>query len=109
MQPIDWQKLNQILPTENTQEDGFARKKMFLKMDNNGNRLLSMAEVDCELRKSFNSIGIQDSNPVVIRAFKAVKDKFKNSRKSGANYIEPCEFRLLLIYLKMYYEMFRVF
>jgi len=42
--------------------------------------------------------------PVLIRAFNASKDSVKSKSKYGDDYVTREEFRLLLVYLRMYFE-----
>jgi hypothetical protein len=42
--------------------------------------------------------------PVLIRAFYAAKDKVKSSKPYGDDYISKGEFRILLKFLRQYYE-----
>ena len=53
-----------------------------------------------------------DAKPVIMRAFQAAKGaNDKNAKKGshGPDYVERCEFRLLLVYLRLYFELWEMF
>lgn len=45
-----------------------------------------------------------DIKPVIIRAFIAARDKVKSRHSYGDDYVSRAEFRLLLKYLRQYFE-----
>lgn len=47
--------------------------------------------------------------PVLMRAFTAAKTKSKSKSKHGDDYVTKSEFRWLLKYLRMYYELWVAF
>lgn len=44
------------------------------------------------------------TKPVMLRAFNAAKNKVKSDSRYGADYVERSEYRLLLKYLRQYFE-----
>jgi Ca2+-binding EF-hand superfamily protein len=97
------------LPTEKTAEHKEKRKDLFSSFDPNGNGYLSLAELD----KGCLEMGVGLPKPVIMRAFQAAnsiaQDNGKNRTQHGFDYIEFCEFRLFLVYLQKYLELWKVF
>ena len=100
---IDFAALSAKLPTGHDPESKERRKKLFRKADVNGNGFLSQAEVDKAVGGAIGDEYLFSSKPVIARAFAAAKDM--GSGKSP-DYVEPSEFRLLLVYLRQYFELY---
>ena len=109
MEDCNWDELREKLPIHMTPESKDARRKLWLSMDVNGNKIMSLAEIDKGLRDNVAIDSLFDSKPVIIRAFNAAKDKGKRVSKYSEDYVEWCEFRYLLIYLRQYAEYFVMF
>ena len=110
--PIDWPKIRERMPMEKDAESKKKRKELFSGFDPNGNGYLSLAEVDKGVRDVLGLHELFDVKPVLMRAFQAAKsiNNKKNKKDShGPDFIEFCEFRLLLVYLRMYLEMYDMF
>lgn len=73
-------------------------------MDMNGNGFLSLAEVDKGIVSILNLPQLFDLKPVIMRAFTAAKNACPSKSKKGSEYVEAKEYRLLLKYLRQYYE-----
>jgi hypothetical protein len=68
---------------------------------------LSLAEVDKAVRDELQVEAAQSlfsSKPVLMRAFQAAKGVGKARSKLSDDYVEASEFRLLLVYLRQYFE-----
>ena len=52
---------------------------------------------------------IFNTKPVIMRAFNAAKDKGKSKSKYGDDYVERNEYRVLLQYIRQYYELWVAF
>lgn len=114
---IDWTSLNEKLPTDKSEEQKEQRKSMFGSFDPNGNGYLSLAECDKGLKGIMEGLDNSGSDlfpsAVIMRAFYAAKDVAQ--KKGGAHsvrgmdYIEFAEFRLFLVYLKRYSELWEIF
>ena len=50
-----------------------------------------------------------DLKPVLMRAFTAAKTYYKSTSKHGDDYVSKMEFRILLKYLRQYYELWEAF
>ena len=109
MPEIDWEQLREKLPMEKTAEQKARRKEMFESFDPNGNGYCSLAEID----KGLDEVGLHeifDCKPVVMRAYTAAKSIGSRRDGSGsADFIEFREFRLLLVYLRRYFELWQMF
>lgn len=109
--PVDWAALRDKMPTGKSAEDKQKRSELFKAFDPNGNGYLSLAEVDKGCRTVLGLYEIFEAKPVIMRAFQTAKsanDK-KNTSKRGPDYVERCEFRLLLVYLRQYFELWQMF
>lgn len=104
----DWSVVEQ-LPTEKTAEHKEKRKALFSSFDPNANGYLSLAEVD----KGCLELSVGLPKPVIMRAFQAAngiaQENGKNRSQHGFDYIEFCEFRLFLVYLQQYVELWKIF
>jgi Ca2+-binding EF-hand superfamily protein len=106
---IDWDFIRQKLPYERTPEQTKQRTELWKFVDINGNGIASLAEVDKAMRDVFVLFDIFESKPVMIRAFNAAKAKCPPKTALSDDYIERREFRLLLLYLRQYFEYYQAF
>ncbi|KAL3917232.1 MAG: hypothetical protein SGPRY_006487 [Prymnesium sp.] len=98
------------LPSQLDVHSRVARRKLFKTFDTNANGYLSLAEVDRGVRDVIGSGELFDAKPVISRAFHAAKQAGFSSNAHGCDYVEDgCEFRLLLLYLSRYFELFTMF
>ena len=104
MADINWEEINRKLAWHKTEDERQIRIKQWKAIDMNGNGFLSLAEVDKGMRDVVQLPEIFDLKPVMIRAFNAAKNAVKSKSKYGADYIEKREYRLLLKYLRQYFE-----
>ena len=75
-----------------------------MQIDVNGNGLVSLAELDKGIRDIIRIPQLFNTKPVLMRAFNAAKAKGKAKNEYSDNYIEKSEYRILLKYIRMYYE-----
>lgn len=75
-----------------------------MQMDMNDNGILSLAEIDKGIRDVIQLPRLFDSKPVLMRAFQAAKTYKQASSSYDDDYISKKEFRILLKYLRQYYE-----
>ena len=109
---IDWAAIRQRLPAQKGAEQQQKRKELFKQFDPNGNGYLSLAEVDKGCRDVLQLYEIFDCKPVIMRAFMASKEASNKRSKPGSHgpdYVEFSEFRLLLVYLRQYFEIWQMF
>ena len=105
----DWEGLLQRLPIKKTVEDRTKRRQLWNAIDMNGNGYISLAEFDRGVRDVLNLPQIFSLKKVIIRAFNASKDKIKGKAKHSQDYVEWLEFRILLVYLRQYFEYYAMF
>ena len=108
-QNIDWPLIRKQLPFEQTPEQNAMRDKLWKLVDINGNSYVSLAELDKALRDVFHCYQVFECKPVIIRAFTAAKHAVGNKKQHGDFYIDRSEFRLVLLYLRQYFEYFQAF
>ena len=101
---VDWDQIREDLPIRKTPEEYARRSKLWSSIDINGNGYVSLAELDKGLRDVLQNQDLFDSKPAIIRAHQAAKDKVKTKNLHGPDYVERCEFRLVLVYLRQYFE-----
>ena len=76
----------------------------------NGNGYLSLAEVDKGVRDVLQISEIYSAKPVMMRAFHAAKGGCRTKSRLGPDFVERGkEFRLLLLYLRHYFELYVMF
>ena len=112
MANIDWAGIREKMPMEKTADQKAKRNDLFKQFDPNGNGYLSLAEVDKGCRDALGLYEIFDAKPVIMRAFQAAKgvnDRRNKPGSHGPDYVEKCEFRLLLVYLRQYFEIWQMF
>ena len=104
-------KFKEILYVDSTKEHIEKRKKMFRKIDGNGNGRLSLSEVDKGIRDILKFKDVYQMKQVISRAFDAAKDSVtnKNSKKGSDDCIEIHEFKYFLSYLKKYFDYYEMF
>ena len=100
----DWDAIRESLPIRKTPEDYEKRNKLWRSVDINGNGYVSLAELDKGIRDAMQNQELFDSKPVLIRAFQAARNKVKTKSLYGPDYVQRCEFRLLLLYIRQYME-----
>eukprot|EP00462_Mataza_sp_D1_P026634 CAMPEP_0175132080 /NCGR_PEP_ID=MMETSP0087-20121206/6887_1 /TAXON_ID=136419 /ORGANISM="Unknown Unknown, Strain D1" /LENGTH=221 /DNA_ID=CAMNT_0016414417 /DNA_START=26 /DNA_END=688 /DNA_ORIENTATION=+ len=103
---VDWAKIAAKLPWGKDKESSSKRKVLFRQFDPNGNGLLSLAETD----KGILELQLQDvvTKPVLMRAFQAAKG-INQSGTGNDDYVEYGEFRMLLLYIRQYVELYVMF
>jgi len=108
---INWDDIRAKLPTDRTEAAKTKRHELYRRCDPNGNGYLSLAEVDKGVRDELKLDTIFDVKPVLMRAFQAAKqiNNARGTSKHGPDYIEFAEFRLLLVYLRNYFEVWQMF
>lgn len=109
---MGWEDALGKLPVEKTEAQKEKRKKIFQEFDPNGNGYLSLAECDLGCR---NILGLGDvlPKPVIMRAYQTARNVSqrdgKNPTQHGEDYIEQSEFRVFLVYLARYLELWKTF
>ena len=118
---VDWVHIHNIMPTELTPAAKHKRMQLFDLFDPNKNNYLSLAEVDKGVQDVLHLQELFEVKPVLMMAFKIAKSanqgggplkleaKKNRQTKMGNNYIEKSEFRLLLVYLRQYLELWAMF
>ena len=102
---IDWATINKKLPTGDSAQEIYLRRKYWWYFDPNGNGILSLAEIDRGIRDVLRSSILFRSKPAIMRAFQAAKASIPSNRGSlGDDYVEEKEFHFFLLLLRQYFE-----
>ena len=106
MSDINWAEIKEKLPYERTPEQYEKRMKLWSQIDVNGNGIVSLAEVDKGMRDVIDCEAVFKEKAVMLRAWNAAKAVVPSRRKDGKgdDYVEKREFRILLQYLRQYFE-----
>ena len=98
------------LKYKRTPQHKAIRDELWKGFDMNGNGLLSLAEVDKGLRDVL-CLGdnLFRAKKAIMSAFKAAKNAVKKKGQHDADYVNRCEFRLLLKYLWEYFAIYNAF
>ena len=117
--PVDWARLrSKFPPVEKTPEAQRKRLEVFKLFDPNNNGYLSLAEIDKGCRDVLGLYEVFDCKPVIMRAYQAARgaNNVRSSkaasaaaRKHGEDFVERSEFRLLIVYLRQYFELWQMF
>ena len=112
----DWTALLARLPIGRDTQSSLRRGELFLRFDVNQNSMLSLTEVDRAVREV---LGLDSTSPIkslIMRAFEAAKVSNKKkqrlqatSRRSSSSCVGKDEFRLLLFYLRQYFQLLIAF
>jgi Ca2+-binding EF-hand superfamily protein len=122
---VDWAALTAALPVGKDEESTGRRKKLFEKFDGNSNGTLSVSEIDASMRsiikQTFGGL-LQKSaqlswqaswKKVIMRAFQTSRDanRFQKAgeEKRKDDYVERDEFRMLLVCMRQYFELYVAF
>eukprot|EP00009_Paramoeba_aestuarina_P002319 CAMPEP_0201522276 /NCGR_PEP_ID=MMETSP0161_2-20130828/16690_1 /ASSEMBLY_ACC=CAM_ASM_000251 /TAXON_ID=180227 /ORGANISM="Neoparamoeba aestuarina, Strain SoJaBio B1-5/56/2" /LENGTH=181 /DNA_ID=CAMNT_0047921067 /DNA_START=126 /DNA_END=669 /DNA_ORIENTATION=- len=112
MSKLNIPELQAKLPTEkNDAEQKKKRMELFTRFDPNGNGYLSLAECDKGIKDVLQLDGVFECKPAIMRAFQAARDvdKRSGSDEHRDNYVQRSEFRLFLVYLLQYFELYVMF
>jgi len=109
-----WVRRAEVLPTGRSANEKRARRKLYELFDPNSNGYLSLAEVDKGLLELLRlEAGCDDvtkhCKPAILRAFQAAKDLTGSTEGHHADFVTRSEFRLLLVYIQRYFELFAAF
>lgn len=103
---VDWDALRAKLPLGSG--DKQKRLKMFKDFDN-GNGVLSLAEVDKATRDILQIDWVFDAKPAIMRAFQVAKNSRPSKRAAGDDYVELREFKFFFASLRQYLEYYVAF
>ena len=106
---VDWAAIKKALPILKNHEHFEERNRIWEGIDVNGNGYVSLAELDKGLRDNIGNVDLFDCKPAIIRAHQAAKNKVKTKKFHGTDYVERAEFRLVLVYLRQYFEYYQAF
>jgi len=106
---LDWDLLNKQLVIGRDPASKSARNRLFSRFDPNGNGVLSLAEVDRGMKRVLHFGGASECTSAINRAFHAARDFAPPVTSFSNDYIDKNEFRVLLIYLKHYIELWEHF
>jgi len=106
---VDWGEVAQKLPIKRDHESRRRRKQLFRQFDPNGNGILSLAEVDKGIEETLHLQHQRDIKPVINRAFHAARSIAPPVQSFSDDYIDQNEFRVFLVYLRHYLELWNVF
>jgi len=110
---INWQKLiAKLPPIDASVASHTKRMEIWKQFDMNGNGLLSLAEIDKAVRDVLEIDELFDCKPVIMRAYQAAKGHPDPSGKRtnvNPDFIEKNEFRLLIVYLHRYFDLWEMF
>lgn len=106
---IDWPLINSKLPVAKEQKD--ERLKLWKQIDNNGNGVVSLAEMDKGVRDAIGLPMLFDAKPAIMRAFTYAKGASPSTRKDGLgdDMVEWREFRTFLLSMRQCFEYWAAF
>jgi len=94
------------LPTGKDAQSKRRRIAYFKEVDNNGNGICSLAEIDHACRNKWN---IDMAAQAINRAFHAARDMSPPVQDFSDDYIDFSEFRIFLVFLQHYHELHTLF
>ncbi len=75
------------IPMGDSPEDRAKRYELFRGFDMNGNKYLSLAEIDKGIRDVLDLPQLFDTKPVIMRAYQAAKGKIKGTKPYSDDYV----------------------
>merc|ERR1719394_463607 len=105
---VDLRSIAAKLPVGRSDAEREQRSEMFDGMDQNGSGQLSLAEIDLGV---LNFVGEECflMKPAIKEAYKAAKDVDPGDDKEDQHFVEKSEFRMLLVSLRRYLELYCAF
>jgi len=105
---VDFSGIAKRLPVGRDDDSSEERAKMFRSMDVSGNNNLSLAEIDLGI---LNYLGedFHEMKPAVKMAYKAARAVDSNDPDDNDSFVEFSEFRILLVNLRRYFELYAAF
>ena len=106
---INWELIRKQLPFERTKAQKELRIQLWKRIDSNHDSHVTLAELDKGLKNVLHCYQVFQCKPVIIKAFTLAKNANTKRQKHGNYYIDFSEFRLVLLYLRQYFEYFQAF
>ncbi len=110
---IDWEAFLAKFPVDRSDDQKKKRAEIFDGFDPNGNGYLSLAEIDKGCRDGLGLYDLFEAKRPIMRAYQAAREVANAGKPAagggGADYVERSEFRLLLIYLRIYFLIWKMF
>jgi hypothetical protein len=106
---IDWHRITASLPFARTPDAKQKRDQLFNQFDANHNGYLTFDEVNKGIRDVLQFEKGFDFGPAIHQAFNASKDLVKTKSKISDSVVERAEFRLFLMYMREYFELYVMF
>jgi len=106
---IDWEEINSQLPYDHSEEAHAQRREIWNGMNVNGNKYLSLAEVDKGVIDVLGLEDVFDAKHAINEAFMFTKNSSPGDSKYGEELLEFREFRLFLQTLRATFEFFQAF
>jgi len=118
---INWKRLTTVLPATRDRDDKMMRKILFKEMDHDGQGVLTYREVESGIIGQLMKVGAKNvlalkPKPAIKNAFVAASMVHQERRGKTCQApslknagIEPIEFRLMLAYLRYYFELYAIF
>ena len=105
-----FEHIRSVLKFQRNEAAKAQRDKLWNGFDVNGNGLLSLAEVDKGLRDVLQlGENLFHAKKAIMVAFHSAKTAVKLKGKHSDDYVNRCEFRLLLKYLWQYFQLYTAF
>merc|ERR1712113_1299293 len=92
----------------NTPEDKKKRKELFNAMDQSANNSLSLAEIELGM-KSYVGEDVYLMKPAVKMAYKVAREYDKTDSKLEKGFVDRGEFRILLVNMRRFMELYAAF
>merc|ERR1711879_411996 len=105
---IDFNIYAEKLPVGKSAEDKKKRKEMFESMDQSCNNSLSLAEIELGL-KSYVGEEVFLMKPAVKMAYKVAREHDKTDSKFEKGFVDKGEFRILLVSVRRFIELYAAF
>eukprot|EP00928_Gymnodinium_smaydae_P047820 TRINITY_DN31942_c0_g1_i1.p1 TRINITY_DN31942_c0_g1~~TRINITY_DN31942_c0_g1_i1.p1 ORF type:complete len:251 (+),score=69.57 TRINITY_DN31942_c0_g1_i1:69-821(+) len=102
----DWESVKASLPTGVTEEDKKRRQELWRQFNVAGTTHLALFELDAAIEKVLDCRELFEAKAAVRRAHAYARAVNPSGPKDQ---LEFCEFRLLLVYLKGFFEVYQIF
>eukprot|EP00927_Polykrikos_kofoidii_P069202 TRINITY_DN64594_c0_g1_i1.p1 TRINITY_DN64594_c0_g1~~TRINITY_DN64594_c0_g1_i1.p1 ORF type:complete len:256 (-),score=50.09 TRINITY_DN64594_c0_g1_i1:55-822(-) len=102
----DWETVKASLPVDTSDEHKRRRQELWRSMNVTRSKYLALFELDAGIQKVLDCQELFDAKPVIRRAHAYAREVNPSGPKDK---LEFCEFRLLFVYLKGFFEVYQLF
>lgn len=106
---VDWDKMKNQLVWSEEENQSVVRERLWSKVNKDKEGRATLAEIDNKLKEVLLCYDIKDCKKIVVRAFVLAYNREKKTGRGKEFYVGKEGFRLMLVYLRIYFEFIEAF